>query len=101
MEWIALRPYTHTATDWVDDPYFSDGHHLTPDGAAVFMHRFANEVLRPIVASRNPDCSEANKKKERLFFRVLSQPATRPQRADQFQAGDQAIRDTSSGSPDP
>jgi hypothetical protein len=35
------------AREWVGDDGFSDGHHLTPAGAAVFTERFGREALLP------------------------------------------------------
>lgn len=41
------------AWDWGQEQDFSDGHHLTPDGAARFMGRLDREVLRAIAAGRS------------------------------------------------
>jgi hypothetical protein len=38
------------ARTWVEDGGFWDGHHLLPEGAAVFTERFAREALRPLLA---------------------------------------------------
>src|SRR5262249_53740330 len=35
------------AREWVGDDGFSDGHHLTTAGAAVFTERFGREALLP------------------------------------------------------
>jgi hypothetical protein len=40
------------ARAWVPDRMFVDGHHLMLDGAAVFTHRLAREVLEPLVQDR-------------------------------------------------
>jgi hypothetical protein len=36
------------ARNWVGEEGFSDGHHLTPLGAGVFMRRFEQEVIGPL-----------------------------------------------------
>jgi hypothetical protein len=41
------------ARDWVDDGAFYDGHHLLPEGAAVFTRRLAREVLAPRLRNVN------------------------------------------------
>ncbi|WP_406700412.1 DUF1574 family protein [Singulisphaera sp. Ch08] len=38
------------ARDWVDDGGFMDGHHLLPEGAAVFTRRLGRDVLQPLLA---------------------------------------------------
>ena len=40
------------ARRWVADEFFSDGHHLLPDGAAAFTDRFARETLPIRLVSR-------------------------------------------------
>jgi hypothetical protein len=39
------------ARDWVDDDGFMDGHHLLPEGAAVFTRRLGRDVLQPLLAN--------------------------------------------------
>ena len=41
-----------SARDWVPDEGFSDGHHLLPDGAALFSERLGREVVGPILSRR-------------------------------------------------
>lgn len=38
------------ARDWVADEGFMDGHHLLPEGAAVFTRRLGQDVLQPLLA---------------------------------------------------
>lgn len=38
------------ARSWVADDGFMDGHHLLPEGAAVFTRRLGREVLQPLLA---------------------------------------------------
>lgn len=38
------------ARDWVGDGGFMDGHHLLPEGAAVFTRRLGQEVVQPLLA---------------------------------------------------
>lgn len=42
------------ARDWIDEPEFSDGHHLLPAGARRFTARLADEVILPDAARRRP-----------------------------------------------
>ncbi|WP_074306484.1 hypothetical protein [Singulisphaera sp. GP187] len=38
------------ARDWVGDDGFMDGHHLLPEGAAVFTRRLGQDVVQPLLA---------------------------------------------------
>jgi hypothetical protein len=52
------------ARTWVPDDGFCDGHHLVPDGAALFTYRFGREALGPFLAGSplppaGPECGRA------------------------------------------
>ncbi len=42
------------ARNWVPDPYFADGHHLTPEGADMFTRRLDQEVLQYLGSGQSP-----------------------------------------------
>ena len=42
------------ARNWVAEDGFSDGHHLTPDGADTFMKVLEREALRPMLQGTSP-----------------------------------------------